>query len=91
MNTGLTVRALFGATMRNAVWRFLATVVRGVALCGVLTFARGTGGTGSDRDAFAKCDSTTSTSSTSGTASRAPLTIMSAWRCKQTASYVRWM
>lgn len=29
----------FGATMCGAAWRLLATAVRGVALCGVLTFA----------------------------------------------------
>lgn len=39
MTVRLTVRALSGATMRDAIGRFLATVVRGVTLCGVLTFA----------------------------------------------------
>lgn len=38
MKTGLAVRALSGAAMRDAIWRFLATAARGVALCAVLSF-----------------------------------------------------
>lgn len=38
-SVGARVGGPVGATMRGAAWRPLATTVRGVALCGVLTFA----------------------------------------------------